>query len=258
MICLGISKYTSQSFQKIMVITCICFGKHVAQIKWFFKGKKACKRFFFFEAVSFFVFFSQSTSTWELLGRIAPLEAFLIKKFLEPSNNINKYKPSTNTNKMSTTNTVSKVVHDASCIFCKIIKGEIPSFKMVETKYSFAFLDIEPISAGHTLIIPKYHGAKLHNLPDEYLADILPVCKKVTKILGCDVDGPESVEGSYNVLQNNGRLAHQVVDHVHFHVIPKPNKERGLIVGWPSEGTDFEKLGALHKKLTSKIEEANK
>ncbi|KAH3902729.1 probable Hit family protein 1 [Saccharomycodes ludwigii] len=144
------------------------------------------------------------------------------------------------------------IAHDAACIFCKIIKGEIPSFKLLETKYSYSFLDIQPTSKGHALIIPKYHGGKLHNIPDEYLIDILPLTKKLVHVLGCDLDGPTG-EG-YNVLQNNGRIAHQEVDHVHFHLIPKRDKETGLIVGWPTEETDFEKLGKIHKELLAKLD----
>ena len=66
--------------------------------------------------------------------------------------------------------------------------------------------DIGPCSPGHSLIIPKYHAAKMHELPDDSLADILPVAKKIALATGA-ID--------YNVLQNNGRIAHQVVDHVH-------------------------------------------
>ncbi|AMD20101.1 HCL050Wp [Eremothecium sinecaudum] len=144
------------------------------------------------------------------------------------------------------------VVHDAACIFCKIIKGEIPSFKLVETPLSYSFLDIQPTAEAHALIIPKYHGAKLHNLPDEYLADILPVTKKIAKAIGIDNDGPDGP--GYNILQNNGRIAHQVVDHVHFHLIPKNDEKTGLIVGWPSIDTNLDKLGQLHKKLLENLE----
>lgn len=146
---------------------------------------------------------------------------------------------------------------NASCIFCKIIKGEIPSFKLLETKYTYSFLDIQPIAEAHCLIIPKYHGARLHNIPDEYLADLLPVVKKLTKVL--DLDQNSSLDGEgYNVLQNNGTIAHQVVDHVHFHLIPKKDADTGLIVGWPSEATDFDKLGKLHESLKAKLEESEK
>lgn len=66
--------------------------------------------------------------------------------------------------------------------------------------------DIGPCSRGHSLIIPKHHAAKMHELPDDSLADILPVAKKIAIATGAT---------DYNVLQNNGRIAHQVVDHVH-------------------------------------------
>ncbi|CCH46493.1 Hit family protein 1 [Wickerhamomyces ciferrii] len=130
---------------------------------------------------------------------------------------------------------------------------EIPSFKLFETELTYSFLDIQPTSKGHALIIPKEHGAKLHNLSDESLSDLLPIAKKVAKLLGVTHDdGPEGV--GYNLLQNNGRLAHQEVDHVHFHVIPKYDKETGLIVGWPAQETDFGKLGELHTELKAKLE----
>ncbi|ODV63703.1 adenosine 5'-monophosphoramidase [Ascoidea rubescens DSM 1968] len=144
-------------------------------------------------------------------------------------------------------------ISSAACIFCKIIKGEIPSFKLIETKYAYSFLDIEPCSKGHALVIPKYHGAKLHNLPDEYLHDVLPILKKLAIALEYNIDSPEGK--SYNILQNNGRLGHQVVDHVHFHLIPKNTEKDGLIVGWPAEKANFDDLSLLHKELLKKLED---
>lgn len=88
-----------------------------------------------------------------------------------------------------------------ACVFCKIIKGGIPCHRILETPLTLAFLDINPLSPGHALIIPKVHGAKLCGIPDENLADILPVAKRIAKAVGC---------ADYNILQNNGRLAHQV------------------------------------------------
>ncbi|CCD22387.1 adenosine 5'-monophosphoramidase NDAI_0A02290 [Naumovozyma dairenensis CBS 421] len=134
--------------------------------------------------------------------------------------------------------------------FIIFITGEIPSFKLIETKTVFSFLDIQPTSEGHALIIPKYHGAKLHNIPDEHLADILPVTRKLTKVLGLDDDTT-----GYNLLQNNGKIAHQEVDHVHFHLIPKRDAKTGLVVGWPAQETDFDKLGKYHKELLKKLED---
>ncbi|KAJ5206352.1 hypothetical protein N7491_003028 [Penicillium cf. griseofulvum] len=132
----------------------------------------------------------------------------------------------------------------AACIFCKIIKGDIPSLKLFESDKVFAFLDIQPLSRGHALVIPKFHGAKLTDIPDEDLVEILPVAKKIAKASGAE---------DFNILQNNGRIAHQVVDHVHFHMIPKPNEKEGLGIGWPTQATDMDKLKALHEEIKSKM-----
>ncbi|KAF8424787.1 HIT-like protein [Boletus edulis BED1] len=135
-----------------------------------------------------------------------------------------------------------------TCIFCKIIKGEIPSFKLIETVHSYAFLDIGPVSKGHALVIPKDHTVKMHELPDEYLADALPIAKKIALAQGLE---------NYNILQNNGRIAHQQVDHVHFHVVPKPNATEGLVLNescWPAKTASMEELKAYHAELTTKLE----
>lgn len=112
-------------------------------------------------------------------------------------------------------------------------------------------MDIEPTAEGHILIIPKCHAAKLHNVPDEYLADLLPVTKKLVKALNLDIDSPEGA--GYNVLQNNGRIAHQYVDHVHVHLIPKRTVQEGLEEGWPAQKADMDKLKKLAADLASKL-----
>ncbi|EGO55098.1 hit family protein 1 [Neurospora tetrasperma FGSC 2508] len=132
----------------------------------------------------------------------------------------------------------------ATCIFCKIVKGEIPCFKLVETEKTLAFLDIQPLSRGHALVIPKHHGEKLADIPDDSLSELLPIAKKLAIASGA-VD--------YNILQNNGKLAHQEVGHVHVHMIPKPNEKEGLIVGWPQQATDMEALKKLHAEIKEKL-----
>ncbi|KXN82848.1 Hit family protein 1, partial [Leucoagaricus sp. SymC.cos] len=132
----------------------------------------------------------------------------------------------------------------ATCIFCKIIKGEIPSYKLIETQYTYSFLDIGPLSKGHALIIPKHHGEKLADIPDEYLADTLPIAKKIAIAQGVT---------DYNLLQNNGRRAHQEVDHVHFHVIPKPNDTEGLVIGWPVQKPDKEELQKIFDDIKGRL-----
>jgi histidine triad (HIT) family protein len=117
----------------------------------------------------------------------------------------------------------------ADTLFTKIIRGEIPCHKLYEDQHVFSFLDISPLSPGHALVIPKKPVVTLADLDDESAAAIgrvLPrLCRALRRVTGID---------NYNILQNNGRLAHQVVLHVHFHIIPKPDDERGLGIGWPA------------------------
>ena len=111
-------------------------------------------------------------------------------------------------------------------IFDKIIAGEIPSHKVYEDDHVLAFLDIGPLSHGHTLVVPKERKAQLHQLSDDAaaaLGRVLPrICRAVMKATGAT---------AYNVLQNNGAEAHQAVMHVHFHIIPRFEKQ-GLDIGW--------------------------
>ncbi len=115
----------------------------------------------------------------------------------------------------------------AETIFSKIIRGEIPCHRVYEDKWVLAFLDVAPLAPGHTLLIPKQAVASVDQLSDESgaaLGRVLPrLCRAVMQVSGCK---------DYNILQNNGAMAHQAVFHVHFHIIPKPNQETGLGVGW--------------------------
>lgn len=111
-------------------------------------------------------------------------------------------------------------------VFDKILDGDIPCWRVYEDDHVLAFLDVGPLSDGHTLVIPKERKAHLHELSDESaaaLGRVLPrLCRAVLAATGAR---------AYNVLQNNGVSAHQAVMHVHFHIIPKLG-ERGLGVGW--------------------------
>jgi histidine triad (HIT) family protein len=114
-------------------------------------------------------------------------------------------------------------------IFTKIIRGEIPCHKVYEDDLVFAFLDIGPISHGHTLVIPKEPAKTLDALSDDSAAAIGRVLPRL-----CRAVMQATETSDYNILQNNGAPAHQAVPHVHFHIIPKPDSETGLGVGWPS------------------------
>jgi histidine triad (HIT) family protein len=118
-------------------------------------------------------------------------------------------------------------------IFSKIIRGEIPSHKVYEDALVFAFLDINPLSRGHTLVIPKEPAVTIDQLSDESAAAIgrvLPrLSRAVLKATGAN---------AFNILQNNGASAHQAVFHVHFHIIPKFDEITGLGIGWKPIGFD--------------------
>lgn len=136
----------------------------------------------------------------------------------------------------------------AETVFTKIIRGEIPCHRVYEDEHVFAFLDIGPLSLGHTLVIPKEPAVTLDQLSDESAAAIgrvLPrICRAVMKATGAT---------AYNVLQNNGAAAHQAVNHVHFHIIPKPNPQQGLAIQWPSGKLDADTGASLAKRIAEHL-----
>lgn len=117
-------------------------------------------------------------------------------------------------------------MEETNCIFCKIVKGEIPSKTLYEDEDFKVIFDISPASKGHVIIIPKVHAANIYELPDEVAAKIFVVAKKVAtalkNVLNCD---------GINVLQNNGEVAGQTVFHLHVHVIPR-FKDDNLKLTW--------------------------
>jgi histidine triad (HIT) family protein len=133
-------------------------------------------------------------------------------------------------------------------IFSKILRGEIPCHKVYEDDHVLAFLDIGPLSRGHTLVIPKEPAATIDALSDESAAAIGRVLPRIARA----VKAATGVE-AYNILQNNGALAHQAVFHVHFHIIPKPNDTEGLGVGWPATSVDHADAKALAAAIAAKL-----
>ncbi len=133
-------------------------------------------------------------------------------------------------------------------IFGKILSGAIPCHKIYEDERVFAFLDINPLSTGHTLVIPKEPAKTLDALSDESaaaLGRVLPrICRAVIAVTGIR---------EYNVLENNGIGAHQAVAHVHFHIIPKPSHDEGLGIGWPAQTLDQRSGAELAAKLRAAL-----
>ena len=130
------------------------------------------------------------------------------------------------------------------CVFCAIAEGEIPSFKVYEDDLVLAYLDINPCSEGHTLVIPKAHTTGLLDTSDETLAAIIARVKKVAAhlkdALPCD---------GFNILQNNGAAAGQSVNHVHFHIVPRYANAEGGGLSFASKKGDMDHLAALAKRI---------
>ncbi|MHC4175128.1 MAG: HIT family protein [Planctomycetota bacterium] len=114
------------------------------------------------------------------------------------------------------------------CVFCKMVAGQVQVTKIYEDEVVLAFLDISPISDGHTLLIAKQHFERLHDCPAELLGNLAShlgeIAKAVTTAMNSD---------GYNVLCNNGRAAGQLIEHLHFHIIPR-NTGDGVFDRWPS------------------------
>ncbi|MGE3182185.1 MAG: HIT family protein [Phycisphaerae bacterium] len=126
-------------------------------------------------------------------------------------------------------------------VFAKIVRGELPCYKVFENDSVLAFLDINPLADGHTLIIPKRAAATIDQLPDEVNAElgrcVGVVARRILRVTGA---------AAYNVLQNNGASAGQEVPYVHYHVIPRKPGD-GLGFRWhPGKRTaaEFEALQA--------------
>ena len=129
------------------------------------------------------------------------------------------------------------------CIFCKIIDGTLPSSKVYESDTVYAFLDLNPAGKGHTLIVPKKHCQDIFSVDTKIGSDVLSAMQKIAEaiklVTGCT---------GLNIIQNNGRDAGQMVDHLHWHVIPRFAGD-GLDL-WPQGKYDsMDEMNAMAEKL---------
>lgn len=137
---------------------------------------------------------------------------------------------------------------DPECIFCRIVKGEIPCAKVYEDENYMAFLDISPVNKGHTLIIPKGHYEDLLNTPDEVLCGMLADTKKIAKAVLKAVGAK-----AFNVSINVGKGSGQLVPHLHIHIMPRfPGDGHHLFKqGSYAEGEIQKVADDIKKELTS-------
>ena len=138
----------------------------------------------------------------------------------------------------------------SNCIFCKIIEGDIPSVKIYEDDHVYAFMDIMPLTKGHTLLIPKSHKENVYDLSPEEASNLFSVAPKIAQAI------KETFEPvGMNLLNNNGAKAGQSVFHFHLHFIPRYGETDGLGLKWVTKEKEFtsERIQELAEQVKEKL-----
>jgi histidine triad (HIT) family protein len=136
---------------------------------------------------------------------------------------------------------------DSNCIFCKIVAGDIPSFKLFENENTLAFMDINPASEGHALVIPKEHAADVYSISDAAISSTIKTAKRVATAIDKTLH-----PGGLNLVQCNGPAAAQSVMHFHMHVLPRCEGDE-LKLNWGLEAGDMEAIGALADRIRNNL-----
>ena len=136
---------------------------------------------------------------------------------------------------------------DPNCIFCKIVAGTIPCFKLYEDAHTLAFLDINPANPGHSLVIPKNHAPNLIASADADLAHVMASVRRVAGAIEKTLQ-PYGI----NLLQANGPGAAQSVFHFHMHIVPRA-KDDNLLMNWTPRPGDKVALGALAERIRANV-----
>lgn len=132
------------------------------------------------------------------------------------------------------------------CIFCKIIEGELPCCKVYEDRRIIAFLDINPVNKGHLLILPKEHYPNFLETPKDVLKDLVSVSQDLAKAVMEAVGA-----GGFNLIVNNGRIGGQLVDHVHFHLIPRFSEDN--LHHWAGKTSSEEEMKRVMENIKRTI-----
>ena len=136
---------------------------------------------------------------------------------------------------------------DGSCIFCKIVAGQIPCFKLVEDDHTIAFMDINPVNPGHALAVAKGHWPTVDVIPPEALAAVARTAQRVAKA-AIAVLQPHGV----NLLQANGEGAGQSVPHLHFHIMPRRAGD-AVSLNWDYKPGNKDEIQAIYQKLKAAL-----
>ena len=136
---------------------------------------------------------------------------------------------------------------ESDCIFCKIVAGEIPCFKLHEDAATLAFMDINPANGGHALAIPREHWEDIHSVPDELLAATASTAKRVAAAIAASL-APDGI----NLVQANGPGAAQSVFHFNLHVLPRRNGDE-LKINWGPRPGDLEEIKAVYERIRARL-----
>jgi len=136
---------------------------------------------------------------------------------------------------------------DANCIFCKIVAGQIPSFKLLEDEATIAFMDINPVNPGHSLSVAKGHWPTVDVIPPEVLGAVATTAQKIARAVMKELR-PDGV----NLVQANGPGAGQSVPHLHIHIMPR-RKGDDVALNWSPKAGDMKEIEAVFKRLKSAL-----
>lgn len=134
-----------------------------------------------------------------------------------------------------------------SCIFCKIIAGEVPSFKLADDARSFAMLDINPVNPGHTLVLSRHHAPTLPASRDEDLAAVIATARRLAAAIERAL-APDGI----NLVQANGPGAAQSVQHFHLHIVPRLLGD-DLKMNWEQRPGDRGALAAMAERIRATL-----
>ena len=135
----------------------------------------------------------------------------------------------------------------SDCVFCKMIAGEIPCFKLHEDDDTLAFMDINPASEGHALVIPKEHSADVHGISDAAISSTVVTAKKIASAIEKTLN-----PGGLNLVQCNGPAAAQSVLHFHMHVLPRKEGDE-LKLNWGLQPGDMNAIGKLAERIRAHL-----
>jgi histidine triad (HIT) family protein len=136
---------------------------------------------------------------------------------------------------------------DAACVFCKIVAGNLPCFKLLEDETTIAFMDINPVNPGHALAVAKGHWPTVDVIPPEVLTAVARTAQRVAKAVMKELK-PVGV----NLVQANGEGAGQSVPHLHVHIMPRRLND-GMVLNWPEKPGDMKEIEAVYERLKAAL-----